>query len=137
MIIITTTNGNYFLNEKDYNFVAHSKTERKIKAYRTDDNEDEFENVETITYTNEANPASFTFKDPGEIRKEEHIKLLYKALASVEIDLRKLACEMIENANIHGPQLPQYVREWMRSRGEEMKAMVNHDEYRKNLPNND
>ena len=133
MIIIETTNGNYFLSDRDYNFVAHSKTERKVKAYRVNDIEDDFDNVETLTYTNEANPASFTFKDPCETKKEKTIELYERALAASENDMRQFANEMINLVNSFAKELPEHVRNAMRNRSEEIKAKVNHGFYRQEL----
>lgn len=90
--------------------------------------------VKTVTYITESSPTEFTFKDTGEVEKEENIELLYKALESAENDLRRFASEMIELVQTYGSMMPEQVCKQMRNRGEQMKAKVNHGEYRKHLP---
>ena len=90
--------------------------------------------VKTVTYVTESSPTEFVFKDTGEVEKEEYIKLLYKALESAENDLRSFASEMIELVQTYGSMMPEQVRKQMRERGEQMKAKVNHGDYRKHLP---
>ena len=136
MIIVTTTTGNIFINDKNYSLIEHDKdggmvevknNDKELFPYRIKD-------VKTVTYTTESSPNEFTFIDTGEVEKMEHIELLYKALEYAENDLRSFASEMIELVQTYGSMMPEQVRKQMRDHGEQMKAKVNHGEYRKHLP---
>ena len=136
MIIITTTTGNFFINEKNYSLIEHDKDGGTVEV--KNNNKELFpytiSNVKTVTYVTESSPTEFVFKDTGEAEKEEHIELLYKALEYAENDLRSFASEMIELVQTYGSMMPEQVCKQMRNRGEQMKAKVNHEEYRKHLP---
>lgn len=136
MIIITTTTGNFFINEKNYSLIEHYKdngivelepNERELFPYN-------IINVKSVTYVTESSPTNLTFKDTGEVEKEEHTELLNKALEHAENDLLSFASEMIELVQTYGSMMPEQVRKQMRDHGEQMKAKVNHGEYRKQLP---
>ena len=136
MIIITTASGNFFINEKNYSLIEHDK-DRGVVEVKNNDKEFfpyTIKDVKTVTYVTESSPTEFVFKDTGEVEKEEYIKLLYKALESAENDLRSFASEMIELVQTYGSMMPEQVRKQMRERGEQMKAKVNHGDYRKHLP---
>lgn len=135
MIIITTTTGNFFINDKNYSLIEHDKDGGTVEV-RNNDKElfpYRIKDVKTVTCITESSPTEFTFKDTGEVEKEEHIELLYKALESAENDLRRFASEMIELVQTYGSMMPEQVRKQMRDHGEQMKAKVNHGEYRKHL----
>ena len=136
MIIITTTTGNFFINDKNYSLIEHYKDNGIVEVKNNDKELFPYKiiNVKTVTYVTESSPTEFTFKDTGEVEKEEHIELLYKALEYAENDLRSFASEMIELVQTYGSMMPEQVRKQMRDHGEQMKAKVNHGEYRKQLP---
>ncbi len=136
MIIITTTTGNFFINDKNYSLIEHDKDNGIVEVKNNDKELFPYKiiNVKTVTYVTESSPTEFTFKDTGEVEKEEHIELLYKALEYAENDLRSFASEMIELVQTYGSMMPEQVRKQMRDHGEQMKAKVNHGEYRKQLP---
>lgn len=136
MIIVTTITGNFFINDKNYSLIEHDKdggivevknNDKEIFPYKIKD-------VKSVTYITESSPTEFTFKDTGEVEKEEHIELLYKALEYAENDLRSFASEMIGLVQTYGSMMPKQVCKQMRDHGEQMKAKVNHEEYRKHLP---
>lgn len=136
MIIITTATGNFFINEKNYSLIEHDKDdgvvevnskERELFPYTIKD-------VKSVTYVTESSPSEFIFKDTGEVEKEKHIELLYKALEYAENDLRSFASEMIGLVQTYGSMMPEQVCKQIRDHGEQMKAKVNHEEYRKQLP---
>lgn len=136
MIIITTKTGNFFINDKNYSLIEHDQ-DRGVVEVETNDKEllpYKIEDVKTVTYITESSPTEFTSKDTGEVEKEEHINLLYQALESAENDLRRFASEMIELVQAYGSMMPEQVCKQMRNHGEQMKAKVNHEEYRKHLP---
>lgn len=135
MIIITTTTGNFFINDKNYSLIEHDKDNGIVEVKNNDKELFPYKiiNVKTVTYVTESSPTEFTFKDTGEVEKEEHIELLYKALKYAENDLRSFASEMIELVQTYGSMMPEQVRKQMRDHGEQMKAKVNHGEYRKQL----
>ena len=107
--------------------VEVKNNDKELFPYRIKD-------VKSVTYTTESSPTEFTFKDTGEVEKEEHIELLYKALEYAENDLRSFASEMIGLVQAYGSKMPEQVCKQMRDHGEQMKAKVNHEEYRKHLP---
>ena len=135
MIIVTTTTGNFFINDKNYSLIEHDKDGGTIEVKNNDMEMFPYKinNVKTVTYITESSPTEFTFKDTGEVEKEEHINLLYKALEYAENDLRRFASEMIEIVNTYAPIMPEQVKRQMRNHGEQMKAKVNDGEYRKHL----
>ena len=135
MIIVTTTTGNFFINDKNYSLIEHDKDGGIIEVKNNDKElfPYKIKDVKTVTYITESSPTEFTFKDTGEVEKEEHIELLYKELEYAENDLRSFASEMIELVQTYGSMMPEQVRKQMRDHGEQMKAKVNHGEYRKQL----
>ena len=136
MVIVTTASGNFFINEKKYLLIEYDK-DRGIVEIETDNKElfsYTIKDVKTVTYITESSPSEITFKDTGEVEKEKHIELLYKALEYAENDLRNFASEMIELVQTYGSMMPEQVCKQMRNHGEQMKAKVNHGEYRKQLP---
>ena len=136
MIIVTTTTGNIFINDKNYSLIEHDKDGRMIEVKNNDKELFPYriKDVNSVTYITESSPTEFTFKDAGEVEKEEHIELLYKALEYAENDLRRFASEMIGLVQTYGSMMPEQVCKQMRDHGEQMKAKVNHGEYRKHLP---
>ena len=136
MIIITTTTGNFFINDKNYSLIEHNKDNGIVEVKINDKELFPYKiiNVKTVTYVTENSPSEFTFLDTGEVEKGEQIELLYKALEYAENDLRSFASEMIELVQTYGSMMPEQVRKQMRDHGEQMKAKVNHGEYRKHLP---
>ena len=135
MIIITTTTGNFFINDKYYSLIKHDKDRGTVEINNNDKELFPYKinNVKTVTYITESCPTELTFKDAGEVEKEERIKLLHKALEAAENDLRGFASEMIELVQNYGASMPDPVCKLMRNDGEQMKAKVNHGEYRKHL----
>ena len=136
MIIITTTTGNFFINDKNYSLIEHDKDNGIVEVKNNDKELFPYKiiNVKTVTYVTESSTSEFTFLDTDEVEKEEYIELLYKALEYAENDLRSFASEMIELVQTYGSMMPEHVRKQMRDHGEQMKAKVNHGEYRKQLP---
>ena len=136
MIIITTTTGNFFINDKNYSLIEHDKDNGIVEVKNNDKELFPYKiiNVKTVTYVTESSTSEFTFLDTDEVEKGEYIELLYKALEYAENDLRSFASEMIELVQTYGSMMPEHVRKQMRDHGEQMKAKVNHGEYRKQLP---
>ena len=136
MIIITTTTGNFFINDKNYSLIEHDKDNGIVEVKNNDKELFPYKiiNVKTVTYVTESSTSEFTFLDTDEVEKGEYIELLYKALEYAENDLRSFASEMIELVQTYGSMMPEQVRKQMRDHGEQMKAKVNHGEYRKQLP---
>ena len=136
MIIITTTTGNFFINDKNYSLIEHNKDNGIVEVKNNDKELFPYKiiNVKTVTYVTENSPSEFTFLDTGEVEKGEQIELLYKALEYAENDLRSFASEMIELVQTYSSMMPEQVRKQMRDHGEQMKAKVNNGEYRKHLP---
>lgn len=136
MIIVTTATGNFFINEKNYSLIEHDKDGGIVEVKNNDKELFPYtiKDVKTVTYVTESSPSEFIFKDTGEVEKEKHIELLYKALEYAENDLRSFASEMIGLVQTYGSMMPEQVCKQMRDHGEQMKAKVNHGEYRKQLP---
>ena len=102
MIIIKTTNGDMFVNEKLTQIVQHDKQNKMVVIRSSKDGLNcNIQNVECVIYTNDAQPTSW--QDEGsaleKARKDNDekldiIKRLQKEKKAVMDDLHHFVCEM-------------------------------------------
>lgn len=137
MIIIKTKNGDHFINEKAVTEVRHDREHATASYYGANGCFNNIADVECIMYTNDAQPTSWTDEGSEVARllkscneKAEYISKLTKSLDTIEDDLRDFAHEMIQIVQYHHDRMPDEICQRMRKRGEELKAKVNHNDYR-------
>ena len=141
MIIVKTKDGSKFINEKEAVMVCHDKKAKQVSFHTRETMQGvTINDVESVTYTTDAQPIEW--KDEGsevarltQSRKEyEMLNAEYKkALLIIKDDLREFAHEMIEIVQHYHDKMPDDVCKRMRSRGEELKSKVNHDDYTKDI----
>ena len=144
MIIIKTSNGDVFVNDKETQVVQHYKTDKcaVIRSHKDGPN-CVIQNVEGIMYTNEAQPTEW--KDEGsEVERlaracderGDTIKKWCKIYKNIKDDFFHFIVEMIRDVEYYREQLPADVRKAINDRAEELRLKVLHDEYVNNIMRN-
>ena len=142
MIIVKTKNGAKFINEREAVMVCHDKKAKQVSFHTRETMQGvTINDVEFVTYTTDAQPIEWNDNGSEVARltescneKSERITQLTKSLNNIEDDLRGFAHEMIQIVQYYHSEMPDNVCKRMRDRGEELKAKVNHGDYRPQRP---
>lgn len=130
MIIIKTTNGDKFINEKAIVELSHDR-EKKTACYITKGGYQSFKDVESIIYTNDAQPISW--QDEGsaleKARKENDaqrdiIKRLQQEKKAVMDDLLHFAYDMEQLVCHYHDKIPDDVRRQIQEPALKLKSKV-------------
>ena len=73
MIIVKTSNGDHFINDKAVTEVSHNRESKTVDYYGSNGVFNNIKDVEGIIYTNEAQPTSWT-DEGSELRRAERNK---------------------------------------------------------------
>lgn len=117
MIIIKTTNGDVFVNDKAIVELSHDRENKTAAYYTTNGDHNKYRGVECIFYINDAQPT--LWQDDGsaleKVRKDNDaqrdiIKRLQQEKQAVIDDLHHFACNMAQLAYNYHAVLPDDVR---------------------------
>ena len=117
MIIIKTTNGDVFVNDKAIVELSHDRENKTAAYYTTNGDHNKYRGVEGIIYTNDAQPTSW--KDEGsaleKARKDndemrDTINRLQQEKDAVIDDLHHFAFDMEQLVSHYHDVLPDDVR---------------------------
>lgn len=132
MIIIKTSNGDVFVNEKTTQIVQHDKQNKMVVIRSSKEGLNcNIQNVEGIIYTNDAQPTSW--QDEGsaleKARKDNEekldiIKRLRQEKKTVMDDLHHFAYDMEQLVCNYHAELPANVRELIQKPALELKSKV-------------
>ena len=142
MVIIKTSDGDVFVNEKETVSVIHNRDEHTAYIY---ENEMKgtfrhivppIKHVESVNYINEQ--TGNEWKDNGSQVEDlqrlladtkNELRWCYEMNEKLENHLRSLASEMIQIVQYHHDQIPADICKRMRDHGEEMKAIANDENW--------
>ena len=141
MIIIKTSNGDVFVNDKEMTSVAHNREDHTAfihdgKAMGTLWRNLPIEHVESVNYINEQ--TGNEWKDNGsqveQLQQQladtkNELKWCYEMNKKLEDNLSSFASEMIQIVQYHHEELPDGIRKQMRDHGEEMKTIANDENW--------
>jgi hypothetical protein len=142
MIIIKTSDGDVFVNEKETVSVIHNRDEHTAYIYENKMKGTfwhivpPIKHVESVNYINEQ--TGNEWKDNGSQVEDlqrlladtkNELKWCYEMNKKLEDNLRSFASEMIQIVQYHHEQLPDGIRKQMRDHGENMKAIANDENW--------
>lgn len=139
MIIIKTSNGNVFVNDKEVHIVHHDR-EHKIVIIRGPKEELNctIDKVECINYSNDAYPTMWQDEGSELLRlhkilkeKSETIDRLTLQKKAIETDLHHFAFEMEQVANHYSGKIPAAVVRQIQTPALAMKSRVLNKSYDK------
>lgn len=136
MILIKTETGNELINEKEFIMVSHDRNLKTVKLYK-----DirlpyrEIDNIESITYTNEAQPTEW--KVDGSLVEylnkmaknlESRLKYQYEISARYKETLRRFGTYLEIFVNVHHEEIPSKLSKELSDQGTEAKDVANSEE---------
>lgn len=147
MILIKTETGNELINDKEFIMVSHDRNLKTVKLYK-----DirlpyrEIDNIESITYTNEAQPTEWKV-DGSQVEYlnkmvknlESRLKYQYEISDRYKETLRRLGTYLENFVNVHHEEIPSKLSKELSDHGTEAKDVANSEEgwafseYAKNL----
>lgn len=74
MIIVKTTDGDKFVNDKAITALSHEREHKRVKFFDKEGNRITFDNVESVIYTNDAQPTQWADEGSEVQRLKESIK---------------------------------------------------------------
>ena len=135
MIIVKTSNGDVFINDRELVKLTHDRHNHFVYATMKGDNSGirfrhikPIEKVESVTYINEQ--TSTERKDDGseiaflrqQLASEKNLSsFMHEMAKQIEIHLRHLASDIIQEVN-YGDEIPTEIRKRLRDIAEESKA---------------
>ena len=139
MIIIQTKTEDHFLNESLFGAITHDKENKKVRAVEPAPTyyENNFEDVEKVVYTNASNPTLWV-SEGSELQRmkkrydekiEEMSKLDANLIKAID-DMRRFACDMLEQVNTFNVAVPKQMRDFILQHAGEMKSRTLNDYYR-------
>lgn len=147
MILIKTETGNELINEKEFIMVSHDRNLKTVKLYKDPRLPYiEIDNIESITYTNEAQPTEWKV-DGSRVEYlnkmvknlESRLTYQYKISDRFKEALRRFGTELENFVNVHHEEIPSELSKNLSDRGVEAKDVANSEEgwvfseYAKNL----
>ena len=136
MIIIKTTNGDVFVNDKAIVELSHDRENKTATYYTTNGEHNKYRGVEGIVYTNDAQPTSW--QDEGSAlekarkdneRKSDTIKRLQQEKKAVMDDLLHFAYDMEQLVCHYHDKMPGDVRRQIQEPALELKSKVLNNGY--------
>lgn len=136
MILIKTETGNELINEKEFIMVSHDRNLKTVKLYKDPRLPyREIDNIESITYTNEAQPTEWKV-DGSQVEYlnklvknlESRLTYQYKISDRFKEALRRFGTELENIVNVHHEEIPSELSKNLRDRGVEAKAVADSEE---------
>lgn len=131
MIIIKTTNGDVFVNDKAIVELSHDRENKTAEYYAHNGMHNKYRGVEGIIYTSDAQPV--TWQDEGSAlekarkdneEKRDTIKRLRQEKEAVMDDLHHFAYDMEKLVCNHHAELPDAVRRLIQEPALKYKSKV-------------
>lgn len=90
MIIIKTSNGDHFINDKAVTEVAHDREKAVVDCYGSDGYNSHIENVEGVMYTNDSQPTSWQDEGSALAMAEKTLEELRDEYSKIELERNDL-----------------------------------------------